>query len=207
MKNITMILKNKLNQTLLLNFFLISLFLFSCKQNNSTTGLSSKIDSSKINHLIDSINYRSDDLPKTDSKEERALGIIKSIESINNLSYIKIDYVDWLTWDKDSVEIIQDAIENKIVDSTQKLSRFEIFHACSPNGFYIRNKNTKIRKFLIDKNVKIIMQNLHGYLKSNEKTCLDTFKKVYFKTYLKTVPYHIVVCDSIVTNIIEQYVP
>lgn len=164
-----------------------------------------------------------EEISNISAKTEKAMGYIKIVYDKNGKRYLDIDYVQWLS----NKEAIKAAIEDKKCfteeDTPQilnELEKFDIsagfgkFAMCTPNGYYIRNQNPKIRTFEISKNTEITMQTYASgqcYVEWNEKIGYEIFKSFWGNnpscTYLKSMPYDIEAQNGIITKIIEQYIP
>lgn len=131
---------------------------------------------------------------------EKQIGYIKSVYTKGNKEYLDIDYIQWLTGE----EGIDAAIED------EECTRRE---DCLPNGFYIRNQNPKIRTFEISSNVEVRMQTLSwapdGNFNFNESISYERFKDVFSRNVrsLQELLYNITIQNSVITKIVQQYVP
>ncbi|MGB9847855.1 MAG: peptidoglycan-binding domain-containing protein [Minisyncoccia bacterium] len=167
-------------------------------------------------------------------EEERPLGYIKAVYEQNGKRYLDIDYVQWLTG-KDAIRAAIEDGECFIGENTsqllEELEKFDIssgygkFGLCAPDGYYIRNQNSKIRTFEISNDVQIIMQTYGSgqcHMETNEKISYEIFKSFWGNnpicapnlkndqpccTHLKSVPYRLRIQNGIVTKITEYYIP
>jgi hypothetical protein len=78
----------------------------------------------------------------------------------------------------------------------------------APDGYFIRNANTKIRSFLISDKSIFIIQPRSGEVKWNKVVSRKEFiDYVQSKSYMNHVPFHIELKNGVVTKITEQYIP
>lgn len=122
---------------------------------------------------------------------EKTIGYVKKVYDKNSKRFLDIDYVQWL----DSKEC-----------SARGLS--------APNGYCIENQNTKIRSFEISGSVQIKVDTLNhaadGNFNFGESISYPTFKNLFAvnsNSSLKDSLYWVVIEDSIIKNISEQYTP
>ncbi|MBU1200264.1 hypothetical protein KJ953_01865 [Patescibacteria group bacterium] len=122
---------------------------------------------------------------------EKAIGYIKRVYDKNGKRFLDIDYIQWL---------------NSEECTAKKLS--------APNGYCIENINTKIRSFEISQNVQIKVDTLSytadGNFNFGESISYLPFKNLFAvdsNSSLKESLYWVVVKDSVITSISEQYRP
>ena len=122
---------------------------------------------------------------------EKAIGYIKKVYDKNGKRFLDIDYIQWFNLEE---------------CETKKLS--------APNGYCIENVNTKIRPFEISQNVQIKVDTLSyaadGNFNFGESISYLTFKNLFAvdsNSSLKESLYWVVVKDSVITSISEQYRP
>jgi len=122
---------------------------------------------------------------------EKAIGYIKRVYDKNGKRFLDIDYIQWL---------------NSEECAAKKIS--------APNGYCIENVNTKIRSFEISQNIQIKVDTLSyaadGNFNFGESISSPTFKNLFAvdsNSLLKESLYWVVVKDSVITSISEQYQP
>lgn len=139
----------------------------------------------------------------SDSSGEDISAMIKTVQNENAMGYIReftkkdggymiaIDYVEWLDG-----------------DAALKASEEDGAGDGCPGGFYIRNRNTKLREFRLADNVQVMLISPEGYFEDEyREVAIADFYEKFGKSHLKDLPYNIAVADSMVIHIKEQYVP
>ncbi|PLS15711.1 hypothetical protein CVD28_21360 [Bacillus sp. M6-12] len=114
---------------------------------------------------------------------------------------VEADYIEWYFGEQANIEAEKD---NDCLMEDDK--------CIAPDGYYIRDTDSKVRKLPVAKDAKVIMQT-YQIEKTNEiqwdqEVTLEEFIKEFKKSdRLQYVPYHIEVKDGTITKITEQYVP
>jgi hypothetical protein len=127
---------------------------------------------------------------------EKAATYINSFQEAHGKWIAKFDYIQWYFGKAADREFLKDCKCSKEMDHT-------------PDGYWIRNVNPKIRTFTISKNAQYVLQTRSIYeIKWNEKVT-----RSQFISFLKQrdkhhhIPFHIEIKNGIVTKITEQYIP
>lgn len=133
---------------------------------------------------------------------ETFLALIKKIENKFGVYYFSLDNVQWLTGDSAKAAALADGKCAQLSD-------------CAPQGFYIRNQDTKVVTYEVASDVEIIMQTFSqksggGYNIGEQITpkmlaqIFDKNSKLY---RLSQVPYNIEIKDGVIQRVLEKYVP
>jgi hypothetical protein len=161
-----------------------------------------------------------------DDQNGQHIGYIKSILGSNGNYSLKIDYTEWLIGKNAINAALEDgecSIEGKSkTQAIQELETYDIsmgygvYGNCAPNGYYIRNQNTKLRTFLISNTVNIttITKPTGDGLYSDpelhqEPIFIESFKPLFQNNTIWTqnIPFWITLNNGVITEITEQYLP
>ena len=136
-------------------------------------------------------------------KTERSIGYIKKVYEKGGRNFMDIDYIQWFSGDR--------ALEAMREDGECEVNDLECY---PPNGYYIRNVNSKIRTYPISDNVKIYMQTYRleeaGNITWDKEITFNEFKNIYTTQdypHLREVPYWVEIESGEIVKITEQYVP
>ncbi|ANE47626.1 hypothetical protein SY83_16545 [Paenibacillus swuensis] len=126
---------------------------------------------------------------------------IEQIPTQNGKAYVVADYIEWY----------EGASADRIFMQNEPDSGLD----GAPDGYYIVNDNTKLRKLTISPNAEVIMQfyNRTGNIEDaeivlNERISLTKFRKLMTTDEtVRDFPYHLVVKNGVVVKIIQQFIP
>lgn len=157
-------------------------------------------------------------------KNGKYIGYIKNIFTKNNINYITIDYVQWLT-NKDAIKAALEDNKCNIEGKTNSQAiaglinynidmGLGIYGDCAPNGYYVRNQNSLLRTFPVLDNVQIKLQTYSydaaGSFNSNQVVSLAIFTDSFNSSPVsstKGLLYWVTLDNGSITNITEQYQP
>lgn len=132
--------------------------------------------------------------PTITKESGKELGYIKRAYQMSSKNYIDIDYIQWLSGEEGKVACKEDGACSATCD--QPIDR------CLPNGYYIRNQNTKIRTFEVVKNITASLIY---------PTPDTPYKEVTFEEFMNTFNpenlFRVTVKNGLVTALSQKYVP
>lgn len=204
------------------------------KEQNNTENSNSEIKTNNLNNNEEKIATTTNSAAQATLSEEivsadqekngKYIGYIKNIFTKNNINYITIDYVQWLT-DKDAIKAALEDNKCNIEGKTNKQAIAElinynidmglgIYGDCASNGYYVRNQNSLLRTFPVLNDAQIKLQtyshDASGGFNSNQLVSLATFTTSFNSspTYsAKNLLYWVTLNNGSITDISEQYQP
>lgn len=129
---------------------------------------------------------------------DKPLVNIKRIIKQNNTYSLEYDEVEWLEGDTAAKAALADKQCTELID-------------CTPNGFYIRNKEIKIQSLPISKSAKVVLTTLSPSASADSPTTvtLTEFISMFQESgsNITIYPFHLRIETGLVTKIEEQYTP
>lgn len=140
----------------------------------------------------------------------KQMGYIKSVYEEGEKKYLKIDYIQWLGGEEGAQACVED---KKCLPQCLEEG------GCLPNGYYVRNQNTKIRTFEISDSTMFDFTDLQsaGFELDNIPLASFTISFVEFKDifsssdteqeWLRNSIYNIELQNSVIIKLWHQYQP
>jgi len=150
------------------------------------------------------------DIQESDLETGKQMGYIKSVYEENGKKYLKIDYIQWLQGEEGAEACVED--EGCLPQCLEE-------NSCLPNGYYVRNQNTKIRTFEISDSIMFDFTDLQstGFELDNIPLTSFTISFAEFKgifsssdteqDWLRNSIYNIELQNGIVIKLWHQYQP
>jgi len=142
----------------------------------------------------------------TNTNTENQIGYIKSVYDKNNVKYLTIDYIQWLTQTDGTCRSGSEVNSNVL--------------ACNPNGYLIVNDNPQLRTFEISGNVVIDFSDFknaglgwkNDQQLSSSNLTLSEFQDIFLGNdssiaWLKDAVYRVEINGNKITKIRYQYQP
>lgn len=142
--------------------------------------------------------------PSAATKPKKEFGYIKKVYTSGGKEYLDIDYAVLFT----GTEAVRAAREDGVIGPGEELDGEQ---------YYIRNRNPRIRTFVISRDVAIKVETYNTATIENPDIYKGTLSYNKFKRVFATNdrnnqnmivnPWYITIDDSIITKIEEQFIP